>query len=87
MNSDFISNGDLIIESFPYIDYKKNDIRFLYGIKSNGRSLFYHEDKNEFTYQINITTPLLFKYESQLIKVNLIRDNENKDYYLIVLIN
>ena len=52
INSDFSSNGDLIIESFSY-DY---NIRFLYGIKPNGRPLFYDEKNNEFIYQINIAT-------------------------------
>ena len=81
MNSDFSSNGDLIIESFSYLDGRAIDIRYLYGIKSNGRPLFYDEEKKEFTYKINITTKKLNKYESQLIKINLKGDNE-KDYYL-----
>ena len=61
MNSDFSSNGDLIIESFPYSN--AITIRFLYIKKLNGRTLFYNEEKNEFTYQINTTTSCLKKYE------------------------
>ena len=83
MNSDFSSKGDLIIESFPYIPFDDGaiNIRFLYVIKSNGRALFYDEEKNEFIYQINITTSPIKKFESQLIKINLIGDEE-KDYYI-----
>ena len=62
MNSDFSSNGDLIIESFPYSN--AITIRFLYIKKFNGRKLFYDEEKNEFTYQINIASSCLKKYES-----------------------
>ena len=58
INSALSSNGDLIIESFP--DSYDKSIRFLYVIKSNGRVLFYDEENNEFTYQINITTSNLF---------------------------
>ena len=74
------SNGDLIIESFPHSP-GSFEIRFLYVIKSNGRALFYDEENNEFTYQINITTSKLWKYESRLIKINLVGDEE-KDYYI-----
>ena len=59
INSALSSNGDLIIESFP--DSYDKSIRFLYVIKSNGRALFYEEENNEFTYQINITTSDLMK--------------------------
>ena len=79
INSALSSNGDLIIESFP--DSYDKSIRFLYVIKSNGRALFYDEENNEFTYQINIKTSNLLKYKSRLIKINLVGEVE-KDYYL-----
>ena len=72
MNSDFSSNGDLIIESFPYSN--AITIRFLYIKKFNGRTLFYDEEKNEFAYHI-------LKNMNLLIKINLIRNNE-KDYFI-----
>ena len=81
VNSALSSNGDLIIESFPYCHGDPIEIRFLYVIKSNGRALFYDEENNKFNYQINITTSNLTKYESRLIKINLVGDEE-KDYYL-----
>ena len=66
MNSDLNSKGDLITVSFPF-EKNTTNIRFIYGIKSNGRALFYEEESNEFIYQINMTTSELQKYESQLV--------------------
>ena len=80
MNSDFSSNGDLIIESFLY-SYESINIRFLYGIKKNGRPFFYDEKNNAYIYSIKIETENCQKFESQLIKINLIGENK-KDYYI-----
>ena len=79
INSEISSNGDLIIESIPY----SSETRFLYVIKSNGRALFYDEEKSDFIYQINVTTSHFKKSRSKLIKINLIGDDE-KDYYISV---
>ena len=42
MNSDFSSKGDLITVSFPY-NGTATSKRYINGIKSNGRALFYDE--------------------------------------------
>ena len=80
MSSDISSQGDLVIVSYPY-DKNGISIRFIYGLKSNGRALFYDETKNDFIYQINISTSTIVKFESKLVQINLIGEDK-KDYYI-----
>ena len=78
---DFSSNGDLIIESNIY---NKNRMkpRHFYGIKYNGRPLFYDQENNEYKYQKTIDSITNgYMLESQLITIKLYNDDEN-DYYL-----
>ena len=80
MGSDISSNGDLIIESFIYTTQASPE-RFFYGIKSNGRSLFYDSQNDKFINQITIlSNTSIPKFEFQFIKIKLI--NDDKDYYL-----
>ena len=74
--SDFSSNGDLIIESFEYSHI------FLYGIKSNGRPLFYDEGNNEFTYQINIATQSNQNSENPILEKRNLFGYDEKNYYI-----
>ena len=81
-NIDFSSNNDLIIQAFLYdkngIDFK----RYYYGIKSNGRELFYDKENNTFINQILIlSNTSTRKYESHFIRINLVNDDVH-DYYL-----
>ena len=84
MATDFSSKGDLIIETFIFNEFELVTKRYFYGIKSNGREFFYNEENNNFINQIminsNTNTP---KYESKLIKINLVNDNEH-DFFLCV---
>ena len=78
--SDFTYNRDFIIQSFNYVDENVKTKRYLYGIKNNGRALFYLE--NKFTTIISIdSTSTVNKFESQFLKIKLINDDEN-DYFL-----
>ena len=77
---DISSKGDIIIQSFIYDGINVNQKRYLYGIKNNGRSLFYLE--NSFTNQISINSNTNYqKFESEFLRIKLINDDEN-DYYL-----
>ena len=80
---DFSSKGDLIIQAILYVRNNGIDpIRYFYGIKSNGRPLFYDKDNNKFINQIMInSTTSSGKYDYQFIRINLVNDEE-KDYYL-----
>ena len=82
IGTDFSSKGDLIIQSFDYGGDNQFE-RFFYGIKKNGRNYFYIGNNNKYFNQISITsTTTVTKYESEFIKINLINDIEEKDYYL-----
>ena len=78
--SDFTSKGDFIIQSFDYDDRNVKTKRYLYGIKNNGRALFYL--RNKFSTIISIdSTSNVIKFESQFLRIKLINDDEN-DYFL-----
>ena len=82
MTSDFSSNNDLIIESHLYNGKEPVIERFFYGIRANGRSLFYNSDNHININYKQFTVNTGFKiYESQLIKIKLFNNGE-KDYYL-----
>ena len=82
IGTDYSSKGDLIIQSFNLGGPEVIE-RFFYGIKKNGRNFFYIEDNNTFFNQISInSTTTAAKYETEFIKINLINDNEERDYYL-----
>ena len=79
-NFDFNSQGDLIIESFIYIiEPGTTGYRYFYGIKSNGREFIHHENS---TNKIEIETTPIYKFESQMVKINLINDEDEKDYFI-----
>ena len=81
IGTDFNSKGDLIIESIVYDDGELILERTYYGIRNNGRELFYDID-NGFTNEISInSTSNVNKYESEFIKIKLI-NNDEKDYFL-----
>ena len=81
MGYDISSNGDLIIQSIRYFSGTLIKERVFYGIKSNGRELFYDEEENKFINQITINSSTIYKkFESEFIKIKLI--NDDKDYYL-----
>ena len=77
------SNGELIIESFIYENDKPFPERYFYGIKSNGRSLFYDKENNKFINQKTILSntgiPI---FEITLTKIKLKNNDDNKEYYL-----
>ena len=61
--SDFTYNRDFIIQSFNYVDENVKTKRYLYGIKNNGRALFY--SINKFINIISIdSTSNVIKFES-----------------------
>ena len=76
------SKGDLIIESFDFEGGKNLPGRYYYGIKANGRPLFYDKENNNFINQINLqsNSPKV-KYEAIMIKIKLTNEDD-KDYYL-----
>ena len=79
-NFDFNSQGDLIIESFIYIkEPGTTGERYFYGIKSNGREFIHHENSSN---KITIESTPVYKFESQLVTLNLVNDEEEKDFYL-----
>ena len=81
MGYDISSKGDLIIESFIFNFGNQILERFYYGIKSNGRSFFY--DQNKFINQITLipSNTTVKKFENEFIRIRLTND-DNKDYYL-----
>ena len=82
MTSEISSKGDLIIETLLYDDEKLFKERYYYGIKSNGRPLFFDQINDKFINQISlISTSDIVKFESIMIKIKLTND-DNKDYYL-----
>ena len=82
MTYDFSSKGDLIIESLKFWNNLPFSDRYFYGIKSNGRPLFYDQENNKFINQIyHNSTSSIAKYESQMIRIKLTNDDD-KDYYL-----
>ena len=83
ITSEYSSQGDLIFETNRYEEYNIHTTRYFYGIKSNGRLLFYDDTNNEFVEQKTIEAiTVKQKFESQLIKINLENDDDNKDYFL-----
>ena len=82
MTSDISSKGDLIIETLLYDEERLFNERYYYGIKSNGRPLFYDQDDNKFINQICLeSTSGVVKFESIMTRIKL-TNNDNKDYYL-----
>ena len=78
---DFSSKGDLIIQSMNYQKGQIFPTRYFYGIKENGRALFYVPENNKFTNQISIISTTIYqKYESEFVLIKL--NNDEKDYYL-----
>ena len=79
--TDLSSESDLIIQSLIYegsLDTK----RYFYGLKKNGRSLYYNSDNNNYVNQITLNSATTVKkFESHLIKIKL-SNNDNRDYYL-----
>ena len=80
---DFSSKGDLIVHAINLV--RNGDLpieRYFYGIKSNGRALFYNNENNQFINNIIIYSNTSYlKYEFQFKRIKLIND-EGKDYYL-----
>ena len=77
-------NEDLIIESNRFSSLTKSE-RYFFGIKKNGRPLFYKQESHNYNYQktINfIDNNSFVKYDSQLIRIKLFNDDEEKEYYL-----
>ena len=82
MSSAFSSKGDLIIESLIYLYNSAFKDRYFYGIKSNGRPLFYDQENDKFINQIFLQSTSDFaKYEFNMIRIKLV-NNDDKDYYL-----
>ena len=82
MTSDFSSKGDLIIESFNYpIITNITGERYFFGLKRNGRPLFYEQEKGFINQKMLKTNFRYFKFESQLSRIEL-ANNDEKDYYL-----
>ena len=80
VTSDFSSQGDLIIETNIYDEYSIDKNRYFYGIKSNGRLLFYDNDNDNFIEQKAITADTTYnKFESQLKRIKFV--NDENDYY------
>ena len=78
---DFSSKGDLIIQSINYQKGQLLPTRYFYGIKANGRALFYVPEDNKFTNQISIISTTIYqKFESEFVLIKL--NNDEKDYYL-----
>ena len=83
ISMDFSSSGNLIILSNIYYPNIRMSPRYFYGIKYNGRPLFYDQENNDFDYQkiiYSITNGYLL--ETQLIKIKLFNDDDDRDYYL-----
>ena len=81
IGSDFSSKGDLLIESIAFENEKIILERNYYGIRNNGRALFY-DIENGFTNEISInSTSNVNKFESVFFKIKLI-NNEEKVYFL-----
>ena len=77
----FSSEGDLILETNIYEDPAINTARYFYGIKSNGRPFFYDDiNDNYYEHKTMMATTDSNKFESQLIKINIVGDE--KDYFL-----
>ena len=82
MAFDFSTKGDLIIESLIFRNAFVFKERYYYGIKSNGRPLFYIKENDKFTNQITLKSNSdIVKFESIMIKIKL-TNNDDKDYYL-----
>ena len=82
IGTDLSSTNDLIIQSFVYDHDIIYPTRYFYGIKANGRSLFYIQEENKFTNQIAINSTTTYKkFESVFIRIKLVNDDK-KDYYL-----
>ena len=72
MSYEISSKGDLIIESSCQDNGQIFIERYYYGIKSNGRPLFYEQENNKFSNQITLSsTSSVVKYETQMIKIKL----------------
>ena len=81
IGSDFSSKGDLLIESIVFDGGNLIFERIYYGIRNNGRALFY-DIENGFTNEISInSTSNVNKFESEFFKIKLI-NNDDKDYFL-----
>ena len=77
------SKGDLIIESLIYLFNFPFKDRHFYGIKSNGRPLFYDQETDKFINQIFLqSTSDEPKFESIMIRIKLANTDDNKEYYL-----
>ena len=82
MSYEISSKGDLIIESSCYKENKISPERYYYGIKFNGRPLFYKQEKNKFFNQMTLlSNSSVEKYETQMIRIKLTNEDD-KDYYL-----
>ena len=82
MTSDTSSKGDLIIETLLYDDEHLFKDRYYYGIKSNGRPLFYDSINNKFINRLYLeSTSNIVKFESIMSRIKL-TNNDNKDYYI-----
>ena len=82
MTSEISSKGDLIIESLLYDDEIPFEERYYFGIKSNGRALFFDKGNDKYINQISLkSTSNIVKFESIMIRIKL-TNNDDKDYYL-----
>jgi hypothetical protein len=81
MVSDFSSYGDLIIQSFIWLNHEAYPERYFYGIKSNGRPLFYDKENEKFINEMTLLSTSIYpKYEASIKRIKLL--NDDKDYYI-----
>ena len=77
------SKGDLILYTYNF-DIQKTD-RYYYGFRQNGRPFFYNSDTNNYEYEKTMQIPNFYwKFESEMIKINIYNGDDNKDYFLSV---
>ena len=70
MVSDFSSYGDLIIQSFIYLNDRAYPERYIFGIKSNGRPLFYDKDNGKFINEMTLCSTSIYpKFEAQIKRI------------------
>ena len=80
---DYNDKKDLIIETYEFSSVSPKKDRYFYGIKNNGRPLFFNSLTQNFNYQKNIffNNMKYVKSSFQLIRIKLFNESE-KEYYL-----
>ena len=77
------SKGDLILLGYQFKSQSAD--RYYYGFRQNGRPLFYNHETNNYEYTKTMYIPNFFyKYESEMIKINLYDGDDDKDHFLSV---